>query len=77
MGFNKYYVPEPAELVKQISTSGPSEFRESRKRIDAMIGSTDSVRIVEHVFDLVEMGTSDPEILESLSEKFPSHFRKY
>ena len=77
MGFNKYYVPEPAELAKQISTSGPSEFRESRKRIDAMIGSTDSVRIDEHVFDLVEMGTPDSEILESLGEKFPSHFRKY
>lgn len=76
MGFNKYYVPEPAELVKQISTSGPSEFRKRRTKIDAMIGSTDSVRIVEHLFDLVEIGTSDQEILESLVQKFPSHFGK-
>jgi hypothetical protein len=74
MGFNKYYVPEPAELVKQISISGPTEFRKNRLKIDAMIGSTDSVRIVEHVFDLVSMGTSDPEILESLTAKFPSLF---
>jgi hypothetical protein len=76
MGFNKYYVPEPAELAKQISTSGPSEFRKNRKKIDAMIGSTDSVRIVEHVFDLSAMGAPDSEILESLADKFPSHFRK-
>jgi hypothetical protein len=76
MGFNKYYVPEPAELVKQISTSGPSEFSKNRKKIDAMIGSTDSVRIVEHLFDLAEMGSPDQEILESLVQKFPNHFGK-
>lgn len=50
MGFNKYYVPEPAELVKQISETGPSEFRKRRTKIDAIIGSTDSVRIIEHPF---------------------------
>lgn len=76
MGFNKYYVPEPAELVKQISTIGPTEFRKNRLKIDAMIGSTESVRIVEHVFDLAEIGAPDHEILESLTDKFPSHFGK-
>ena len=76
MGFNKYYVPEPAELVKQIEDKGPAEFRKSRAKIDAMIGSTDSVRIVEHIFDLANIGTSDQEILESLIQKFPRHFGK-
>ena len=74
MGFNKYYVPEPGELAKQISETGPSEFRKRRTRIDAIIGSTDSVRIIEHLFDLVNIGAPDSEILESLAEKFPSHF---
>jgi hypothetical protein len=76
MGFNKYYVPEPAELVKQIEDKGPAEFRKSRTKIDAIIGSTDSVRIVEHIFDLANIGTSDQEILESLIQKFPRHFEK-
>jgi hypothetical protein len=76
MGFNKYYVPEPAELAKQISETGPSEFRKRRTKIDAMIGSTDSVRIVEHLFDLINIGAPDSEILESLADKFPSHFQK-
>jgi hypothetical protein len=76
MGFNKYYVPEPAELVRQISDNGPAEFSKSRTKIDAIIGSTDSVRIVEHLFDLAEIGTSEQEILESLVQKFPRHFGK-
>lgn len=75
MGFNKYYVPEPGELVRQITEKGPASFRESRNKIDAMIGSTESVRIVEHVFDMAEIGSTDSEILESLLEKFPSHFQ--
>lgn len=74
MGFNKYYVPEPAELAKQIMDKGPTVFRKERNKIDAMIGSTDSVRIVEHVFDLIQVGTPDSEILESLGRLFPSHF---
>ena len=76
MGFNKYYVPEPAELVKQIEDNGPAEFRKNRTKIDAIIGSTDSVRIIEHLFDLASIGTSDQEILESLIQKFPRHFEK-
>jgi hypothetical protein len=74
MGFNKYYVPEPGELAKQILEKGPTEFRKSRSKIDAMIGSTDSIRIVEHVFGLAKMETPDSEILESLTKLFPSHF---
>jgi hypothetical protein len=75
MGFNKYYVPEPGELVRQITEKGPSSFRENRNKIDAIIGSTESVRIVEHVFDMAEIGSPDSEILESLSQKFPTHFK--
>ena len=74
MGFNKYYVPEPAELVKQIMENGPTAFRKNRNKIDAMIGSTDSIRIVEHVFGLAKMEAPDSEILESLEKMFPSHF---
>lgn len=73
MGFNKYYVPEPAELAKQISEKGPTGFFSDRK-IDAMIGSTDSVRMVEHMIGLINIGTMDSEIHDSLKKKFPSYF---
>lgn len=75
MGFNKYYVPEPGELAKQISENGPLQFSAVRNKIDAMIGSTDSVRIVEHLFDMATTGLSDLEMRESLIERFPGYFQ--
>ena len=74
MGFNKYYVPEPAELVKQIYGQGPVEFAKSKRNIDAMIGSTDSVRIVEHVLDLFQIESSDSDMIASLVDRFPAYF---
>jgi hypothetical protein len=75
MGFNKYYVPEPGELVKQISENGPLQFSRVRNKIDAMIGSTDSVRIIEHLFGMAATGLSDLEMRESLNERFPGYFQ--
>ena len=73
MGFNKYYVPEPAELAKQISEKGPTGFFSDRK-IDAMIGSTESVRMVELVLGLLKLKTPDSDIQETLKGKFPAYF---
>lgn len=68
-------MPEPGELVKQISENGPLQFSRVRNKIDAMIGSTDSVRIIEHLFGMAATGLSDLEMRESLNERFPGYFQ--
>lgn len=72
MSFNKYYIPEPAELAKQIHENGATSV--VRRKIDAIIGNSTSVQIFDHAYELMHEGKSDSEILQSLSTKFPIYF---
>ena len=72
MSFNKYFIPEPANLVKLIHENGPTSV--VRRRIDAIIGNATSIKIFDHAYEQMHEGKTDPEILESLSSKFPTYF---
>jgi 3-hydroxyacyl-CoA dehydrogenase len=72
MSFNKYFIPEPADLAAQIQKNGPTSV--VRRKIDAIIGNSTSVKIFDHAYELMHEGKADPEILESLSSKFPTYF---
>ena len=76
MGFNKYYIPEPTDLIKTIISSGPNEFMRLRSKVDAVIGNSVSISIMDHVYDRVLDGKSDDSILKSLKLKFPDQYEK-
>lgn len=72
MSFNKYYLPEPKELAKLIKKDGikPTIGR----KIDVMIGHSDSVKIFEAACDFTAAGLTEADAIERLSQKFPDHF---
>ncbi len=61
MGFNKYFVPEPKDLISMLRRDGVRYF--FNRKIDAMIGSTESMRILDDAYDLVKQDVPDSEII--------------
>lgn len=74
MSFNKYYVPEPADLADQVKKNGPTAFANIRRKVDALVGDSESMCIIEHIYEQVKEGLSDDTILESLAVLFPDLF---
>jgi hypothetical protein len=66
MGFNKYFVPEPGFLVKQLTEIGPTRFMANRIKDDLVIGSSESISILNRVQDQLINGMSDDDIIEDL-----------
>ena len=66
MGFNKYYVPEPQDFIEHLERGGgPSHFV-AIKKIDAVIGSDLSVKMLDRVYEMVRNGSKDSEVLKEL-----------
>jgi hypothetical protein len=76
MGFNRYHAPSPAELAARIYENGPRSILEGRRSIDAIVGETDSVRIVQLLMQEIDSKTEDSQILKQLQLNFPQHFTK-
>ena len=76
MGFNRYHAPSPAELVERIYENGPRSILEGRRSIDAIVGETDSVRIIQELMAEIDSKKDDDQILTNLRHKFPQHFTK-
>ena len=72
MSFNKYYIPEPADLAKLVIKNGPKST--VNRKIDAIIGNSTSIKIFDFMYDRVHEGLSDAEIIPELSKKFPEQF---
>ncbi len=72
MGFNKFFVPEPAEVARQVKLNGPTQF--INRKIDAVIGNSTSVDIMDHIYERSQTGQTDDQILKSLVKKFPVYF---
>jgi hypothetical protein len=72
MGFNKFFVPEPTEVVRQVKLNGPTQF--INRKIDAVIGNTTSIKMMDHIELEVSSGKLDKQILTSLRKKFPKYF---
>lgn len=74
MSFNKYYIPGPIELVKMIKELGPAKV--VNRKIDAIVGSSESIRIFEFISELMRLGLSESDVTEELSKKYPNYFGK-
>jgi len=67
MGFNKYFVPEPTALLDMFRRTGVRNF--FNRKIDAMIGSAESMRIIDEAYKLVEQEVHDTEIINIIEKK--------
>ena len=72
MSFNKYYIPDPTDLVRLVNQNGPAHT--VNRKIDAIIGNSTSIKIFDFMYERVNSGKSDRLIMLELSEKFPTHF---
>lgn len=72
MSFNKYYIPDPVDFAKFIKERGPKS-TVSRK-IEAIIGNPISIQMFDLAYEMVKSDSSDADVLEALSKKFPDYF---
>lgn len=72
MGFNKYYIPEPAQLAEQVKRVGPAQV--VNRKIDAILGSSVSIDVFEFIDDSLHLGLSEAEVMLELSKKYPEYF---
>jgi len=68
MGFNKYFVPEPTDLLDMFRRTGVKNF--FNRKIDAMIGSTASMRIIDEAYELVKQDVHDTEIINIIERNY-------
>jgi hypothetical protein len=75
MGFNKYFVPEPDVLVKMLRRDGVRYF--FNRKIDAMIGNTESMQILDDAYSLIKNDITDSEIIEIIENNYAHALGKY
>jgi len=67
MGFNKYYVPEPKEMIRVLE-NGVSIFFNGK--IDALIGNTKSMQMIDDAWGFLNMEMSQEEIIKELKKRY-------
>ena len=75
MSFNKCYVSEPSDLIKEIEKTGANQTYLYYKKVESFIGSSESIAIVRELVLLVRENKSDDEILLKFKEKYPDLFK--
>jgi hypothetical protein len=73
MGFNKYLVPEPKKMIKVLE-DGVSDF--FNRKIDAMIGNSVSMQMIDDAYGLMKMKIDEDEIIETLKTKYKYELTK-
>jgi hypothetical protein len=68
MGFNKYFVPEPDRVLEMLKRDGVRHF--FNRKIDAMIGNSESMKILDDAYALVKLDLPDSEILNILENNY-------
>lgn len=74
MSFNKSYVSDPSELIKEIEKTGANQTYHYYRKTESFIGCSESVAILRELIALVREGKSDSEIMIALKEKHPEAF---
>lgn len=72
MGFNKYYIQEPAAFAELVKSIGPKAI--ANRKVDALIGPSKSIRMFEFISDSIHLGLSEAEVIEELGKKYPKYF---
>jgi hypothetical protein len=72
MSFNKYFIPEPKVLAKQVIEFGPKHV--THRRIDAIIGSSKSIEIFDFMYNSLHLGLTEEEVNFELKKKYPKYF---
>ena len=67
MSFNKYLVPEPSKMISVLEGGVAAFFR---RKIDAMIGNSDSMRMLDDAYDMMRLGMEETEIIKTLKENY-------
>jgi hypothetical protein len=66
MGFNKYFIPDPKDFIERLETvTGPREFV-AIKKIDAVMGDSLSVDMLDKMYEMVRAGRTNEEVLTEL-----------
>jgi len=66
MGFNKYFIPDPADFIDRLERfTGPREFV-AIKKIDAVMGDSLSVEMLDKMYEMVRVGHTNEEVLVEL-----------
>lgn len=66
MGFNKYFIPDPIDFIERLETgTGPREFV-AIKKIDAVMGDSLSVDMLDKMYEMVRAGHTNEEVLTEL-----------
>ena len=74
MSINKYFLPDPHEIVKHIEKIGPKLFVWYHRKDDARIGNGISLEILDETEKLVKGELSDDLVMIALREKYPDAF---
>lgn len=67
MSFNKYLVPAPADMIKVLE-NGVARF--FNRNIDAMIGNSTSLRMIDDAHTMLTADFEEPQIIERLKELY-------
>jgi len=66
MGFNKYFIPDPADFIERLEkVMGPKEFV-AIKKIDAVMGDSLSVDMLDKMYEMVRAGHTDEDVIKEL-----------
>jgi hypothetical protein len=74
MGFNKHYVPQPAELAKLIKEQGPSSYMNTHRTVETFLGDTESIAIIDVLQTGMKHGLNDDNMMAALKKAHPKHF---
>ena len=66
MGFNKYFIPEPADFINRLESSGGPRQFVAIKKIDAVMGNSDSIKMLDKMYEMVRAGETDSAVLSEL-----------
>lgn len=66
MGFNKYFIPDPAEFISRVESSGGPAHFVAIKKIDAVMGNSKSVKLLDRMYEMVRAGRTNEEVLTEL-----------
>jgi hypothetical protein len=72
MGFNKYYIPEPQQMLSVLE-NGVSDF--FKRKIDSFIGNSTSMQMIDDAWGFLNMNMEQTEIIQALKEKYQHEFR--
>lgn len=66
MGFNKYFIPDPVDFIERLEKfTGPRQFV-AIKKIDAVMGDSLSVDMLDKMYEMVRAGHTDEEVIKEL-----------